>query len=65
MGYQREKCGNCKYNRHSNDGNNGMMRGSFYCGNEDADMYGVPTFYDDVCDDYEEKEERRDKRWYE
>jgi len=28
----------------------------FYCGNEDSDEYGVPTFYDDTCEEWEEKE---------
>ena len=28
----------------------------FCCGNEDSDNYGVPTMYDDSCDDFEEKE---------
>ena len=24
--------------------------------NEDSEYYGVPTMYDDTCDDFEEKE---------
>ena len=29
----------------------------FCCGNEDSENYGVTTFYDDVCDDFEEKDD--------
>lgn len=50
----QECCGNCKHNKYSPDGN-GIRNGCFYCGNEDSDQYGVPTFYDDACDDFEEK----------
>jgi hypothetical protein len=46
----REICGNCKYNRYSRE------FGDFYCGNEDSFNYEVQTFYDDTCEDYEEKE---------
>ena len=28
----------------------------FCCGNEESDEYGTPTFYDDTCDSWEEKE---------
>lgn len=45
-----ECCGNCKYNSCSG-------RDKFYCGNKESDNYGTPTAYDDVCEDYEDKEE--------
>lgn len=51
----KECCGNCKYNKCSLDGG-GVRNGHFYCGNEDSDEYGIPTFHDDTCDDFEEKE---------
>lgn len=52
----REICGTCKYNKRdfSKPQNEGYIE--FCCGNEDSDMYGVPTFYDDTCDEWEEKE---------
>lgn len=51
----KECCGNCKYN--SVDRNRtGMNKLVFYCGNEDSTEYGSPTFYDDSCEDFEEKE---------
>lgn len=51
----KECCGNCKYNKYSPDGK-GMRNGKFYCDNEVSFEYGTPTFYDDVCEDFEEKE---------
>lgn len=45
----KECCGTCKYNRYSRED-------GFSCGNEDSTEYGSPTFYDDVCDDWEEKD---------
>jgi hypothetical protein len=51
----KECCGNCKYNKYSPDGN-GMRSGKIYCDNEESFEYGTPTFYDDSCDDFEEKE---------
>ena len=52
----REICGECKYNKRdfSKPQNSGYAE--FCCGNEDSDNYGVPTMYDDSCDDFEEKE---------
>ena len=52
MSVLREICGECKYNKR--DFSNGYAE--FCCGNEDSDNYGVPTMYDDSCDDFEEKE---------
>ena len=51
----KECCGNCKYNSVDKD-RTGMNKLVFYCGNEDSTEYGSPTFYDDVCEDFEEKE---------
>ena len=52
----REICGECKYNKRdfSKPQNSGYAE--FCCGNENSDNYGVPTYYDDSCDDFEEKE---------
>ena len=52
----REICGECKYNKRdfSKPQNSGYAE--FCCGNEESDNYGVPTMYDDSCDDFEEKE---------
>lgn len=52
----REVCGTCKYNKRdfSKPQNSGYAE--FCCGNEDSDNYGLPTMYDDTCDDYEEKD---------
>lgn len=54
--YMREVCGTCKYNKRdfSKPQNSGYAE--FCCGNEDSECYGVPTAYDDTCDDYEEKD---------
>ena len=52
----REICGECKCNKRdfSKPQNSGYVE--FCCGNEDSDNYGLPTMYDDSCDDFEEKE---------
>ena len=52
----REVCGNCKHNKRDFLKPQNENYSSFCCGNEDSDNYGVPTFYDDACDDFEEKE---------
>lgn len=46
-------CANCKYNICERNSRNDTQ---FYCDNEDGEYFGVPTAYDDSCDDYEEKE---------
>ena len=46
----REICGECKHNKRD------YGNGDFVCGNVDSDYYGVPTMYDDTCNDFEEKE---------
>ena len=52
----KECCGTCKYNKRdfSKPQDKGYIE--FCCGNENSDYYGVPTFYDDDCDDWEEKD---------
>ena len=52
----KEMCGNCKWNRRdfSKPQNEGYAE--FCCGNENGEYYGVPTFFDDTCDDWEDKE---------
>lgn len=52
----KEVCGTCKYNKRdfSKPQNEGYVE--FCCGNIDSENYCVPTFYDDTCDDWEEKE---------
>ena len=48
----KEVCGNCKYNKRD------FYKGyaECCCGNEESEEYGVPKFYDDSCDCFEEKE---------
>ena len=47
----REICGECKYNKYS------TTEKEFYCSNTDSDNYGMPTMYDDSCEDFEEKDD--------
>ena len=42
-------CGNCKYNEYNQDTE------LFVCDNEESEMYGLETDYDDTCIDYEER----------
>ena len=41
-------CGTCEYNN--------VCEGEFCCNNPDSDAYGCPTNYNDVCEEWEEKE---------
>ncbi|MBQ6416375.1 MAG: hypothetical protein IJJ65_09020 [Butyrivibrio sp.] len=52
----RECCGKCRYNKRdfSKPQNSGYIE--FCCGNENSSEYGVSTLFDDVCDDFEEKD---------
>ena len=50
----REICGNCKHNMRVTDGH---CHSEFCCGNEESDKYSVPTFYDDTCEDREERDD--------
>lgn len=53
----KEVCGNCKYNKRdfSKPQNSGYVK-EFCCGNEDSENYSVPTFFDETCEDWEEKD---------
>lgn len=46
-------CGNCRFNTYSDN--------EWCCGNEESENYGVPTMYDDSCDDYMEKDDVQQK----
>jgi len=52
----REVCGNCKYNKRDFSKPQNQGYAEFCCNNEDSDCYGVPTMWDDACDDFEEKD---------
>ena len=43
----KEQCGTCRFNSYE--------YGEFSCSNTDSDNYGIPTAYDDSCEDWEEK----------
>ena len=49
----KECCGNCGYNKRSFDR---YCNAEFCCSNEDSELYGVPTDYEDCCDGFAEKE---------
>ena len=51
----KECCGTCKYNKRDFYRPQGRGYSEFCCGNEDSGNYCIPTFYDDTCDDWEEK----------
>ena len=52
----REVCGNCKHNKRDFSNPQNDCYSEFCCGNEDSDNYGVPTMYDETCEDFEEEE---------
>lgn len=52
----RECCGTCQFNRKDNTRPRSNKVTEYCCGNEDSENYGIPTRYDDVCYDWEEKE---------
>lgn len=52
----KECCGTCKYNKRDFSKPQNQGYSEFCCGNEESDSYSVPTMYDDVCEDWEEKE---------
>ena len=52
----REVCGECKYNKRDFSKPHNSGSAEFCCCNEDSDNYGLPTIYDDSCEDFEEKE---------
>ena len=43
-------CGTCRHNRYS------AMEEEFFCGCHDSEWLGCPTFYEDECEMWEEKE---------
>lgn len=45
----KQVCGNCSHNEYN------RAEEEFYCGNERSECFGCPTFYDDSCEDWEEK----------
>lgn len=54
----KQVCGTCKYNKRSFDGH---CNAEFCCGNLDSEYYCVPTFYDDTCDEWEDKDDGTDE----
>ena len=48
----KKQCNTCKYNCCEAVGG----RFKFYCGNENSEMAGSLTDYDDTCDEWEGKE---------
>ena len=46
-------CGNCRHNKYD------RQTKDFVCNNQDGEYYGLSTSYDDMCDEYEEKEENK------
>lgn len=52
----KDVCGNCKYNKRDFSKPQNVGYVEFCCGNEISEEYGIPTFYDDSCDGWEEKE---------
>jgi hypothetical protein len=52
----KEVCGNCKYNKRDFSKPQNAGYAEYCCGNENSEEYGVLTFYDDTCDEWEERE---------
>lgn len=50
------QCNTCKYNAPEYEGGTREVK-DFYCDNEESKCYGLPTTYDDSCEDWEEKED--------
>lgn len=44
----KECCGNCKFNKYGD--------GEFFCSNEESDVYGCETSYNESCEDFEAEE---------
>ena len=51
-----KQCGTCKHNTPEYEGGTRKVK-DFYCDNEESEYYGLPTTYDDSCEDWEEKED--------
>lgn len=50
------QCNTCKYNTPEYEGETRKPK-DFYCGNAESENYGLPTAYDDSCEEYEQKED--------
>ena len=48
----KECCANCLFNKCEHTSG----ESAFYCDNEESDAYGTYTLYDDVCDEFAEKD---------
>ena len=46
-------CGRCQYHKY-------MALDEFMCDNEESEAYGLSTLYDDVCENFEEREEEQE-----
>lgn len=46
-------CGNCRFHRTGKDAG---KNSDFYCNNEDSEGYGLPTDYEDCCEEWEGRE---------
>ena len=44
-------CGNCKYNEFDDEIDD------YACNCPDSDEYGISTFYEDTCDEFEERDD--------
>lgn len=53
----KECCGTCKFNKRDFSKPQNRGYAEFCCENEEGDNYGVPTYYDDVCDDWRDKDD--------
>lgn len=52
----KEECGTCRWNKRDFSKPQGKGYSEFCCGNGESEYYGVPTMFDDTCDEWEEKE---------
>ena len=44
-------CGNCEYNQYDTEADD------YVCACEDSEAYGISTFYEDTCDNFEERDD--------
>lgn len=52
-GEENRCCGTCKHNKLDWTA---WKCDEFFCGNVDSENHGVPTAYDDGCEDWEKKD---------
>lgn len=45
-------CGNCRFHRTGKDAG---KNSDFYCNNVDSEGYGLPTDYEDCCEEWEDR----------